>query len=70
MQLHLLTQQEAHKKQPQQSVELQRSGVVAPPCIHFVETASSVLREMPWVQLKEHKVQKNNGRMIELIVNY
>lgn len=26
------------------------------PAIHFVETASSILREMPWVQLREHKV--------------
>lgn len=26
------------------------------PTIHFVETAASVLRELPWILLKEHKV--------------
>ena len=26
------------------------------PTIHFVETASSVLRELPWILPKEHKV--------------
>ena len=26
------------------------------PTIHFVETASSVLRELPWIIPKEHKV--------------
>ena len=24
--------------------------------IHFVETEPSILREMPWIQLKEYKV--------------
>ena len=24
--------------------------------VHFVETSPSVLREMPWITLKEHKV--------------
>lgn len=27
------------------------------PTIHFVETASSVLRELPWILPKEYKVQ-------------
>ena len=27
------------------------------PSIHFVETAPSMLRELPWILLREHKVQ-------------
>ena len=27
-------------------------------CLHFVETALSVLRKIPWVVLKEHTVGK------------
>ena len=26
------------------------------PCLHFVETAPSVLRNMPWIMLKEYTV--------------
>ena len=26
------------------------------PCIHFIETTPSVLRDIPWIQLREHKV--------------
>ena len=37
------------------------SSTMAPPSsslstIHFVETAPSMLREMPWIQLKDSKV--------------
>ena len=27
-------------------------------CLHFVETAPSVLRKLPWVVLREHTVSK------------
>ena len=63
MQLRLLIQQEFQGRQ--RSLQLRRTPsteesaevcTTTAPTIHFVETAPSVLREMPWVQLKEHKV--------------
>ena len=29
--------------------------------VHFVETSPSVLREMPWITLKEHKVSPSSS---------
>ena len=26
------------------------------PCIHYMETSSSILHEMPWIQQQKHKV--------------
>ena len=46
MQSHLVIQER----------ELAVSSVI--PCLHFVETAPSVLRKMPWVVLIEHAVGK------------
>ena len=28
-------------------------------CLNFVETGPSVLREMPWIMVKDHKVSMN-----------
>ena len=33
------------------------------PTIHFVETASSVLRELPWILPKEYKVHVYHSRV-------
>ena len=63
MQLRLLVQQEyqghqrllslRHTLSTDESIDI--SSPTAP-VIHFVETAPSVLREVPWIQLEEHKV--------------
>lgn len=63
MQLRLLVQQEVQGRQrhlslrrtPSVDESVDISTPIAP-VIHFVETAPSVLREMPWIQLREHKV--------------
>ena len=63
MQLRLLVQAEYQGRQrllslrrtPSTDESIDISSFTAP-VIHFVETAPSVLREMPWIQLKEHKV--------------
>ena len=63
MQLRLLGQAEYQGRQrllslrrtPSTDESIDISSSTAP-VIHFVETAPSVLREMPWIQLKEHKV--------------
>ena len=69
MQCYLKIQQQARKQQAErehvQSAEHEppgNGGDVLPskcmfPTIHFVETASSVLRELPWILPKEYKVQ-------------
>lgn len=69
MQRYLKIQQEARKQQAETKtqqgdfqVENQRGTFshhryALIPIIHFVETAPSVLRELPWILLKEHKVQ-------------
>ena len=41
---------------PQYLIQEREAGMFWGTCIHFVETAPSVLREMPWVVLKEHTV--------------
>ena len=72
MQHYLKIQQESRKQhaerehsQSTEQADLQaenqkrtphRSHTVVP-SIHFVETAPSVLRELPWILLKEHEVQ-------------
>ena len=68
MQCYLKIQQQARQQAEREHVqsaeheiftrereELPRSRNVFP-TIHFVETASSVLRELPWILPKEHKV--------------
>ena len=45
-----------------------RSRTVAP-SIHFVETAPSVLRELPWILLREHKVQPTYLYHADLLVH-
>ena len=65
MQLRLLVQQEFQghqrhlslRRTPSTDESVDISSPTAP-VIHFVETAPSVLREMPWVQLREHKVDR------------
>ena len=55
MQLHLLVQ--ATQGQEDISNELTTlAAAMASPCIHFIETEPSVLRDVPWIQLREHKV--------------
>lgn len=50
MQVHLSMQQQVRGG-------VESGGAVShAPCIHFIETAPSVLREMPWITLSEHKV--------------
>ena len=67
MQLRLLVQQEFQGRQhllslrrtpsTEESVNISSpTATTTAPVVHFVETAPSVLREMPWIQLKEHKV--------------
>ena len=72
MQCYLKIQQEARRQQAErehsQSGEIggqaSKPSLLSPPptqisgtpIIHFVETAPSVLRELPWILLKEHKV--------------
>ena len=62
MQIHLKIQDGARKHRQQRRYS-QSSPVNQskndPPVIHFIETAPSVLREMPWVKLKEHKASSN-----------
>ena len=69
MQCYLKIQQQARKQQAERELALSaehdppggggedvcrsKSGF---PTIHFVETASSVLRELPWILPKEYKV--------------
>ena len=55
MQVHLMIQEEA-RQQRRRSFICDEQTNVDPPIIHFIETTPSVLREMPWVNLKEHKV--------------
>ncbi len=50
VQKHLLMQ----KKQVSTDKSIQASSSI----IHYVETSPSILREMPWVQLKEVRVLK------------
>ena len=71
MQLRLLVQQEVQGRHL--NLQLRRTSstdesadagpTLSSPTIHFVETAPSVLREMPWIQLREHKVQPLNKCM-------
>ena len=69
MQCYLKIQQQARKQQAErehvQSAEYDPPGDGGEdvcrsknvfPTIHFVETASSVLRELPWILTKEYKV--------------
>ena len=70
MQYYLKIQRKARKRQAEreflQSGEHEANGEkdsedgasskVVFPVIHFVETASSVLRELPWILPKEYKV--------------
>lgn len=37
--------------------------------IHFVETSPSVLREMPWILLREHKVHTTYRYMYVAYIN-
>ncbi len=55
MQLHLLVQ--TLQGQGDNSEELTTlAAAPVSPCIHFIETEPSVLRDVPWIQLREHKV--------------
>ena len=50
-----------HEASPSHTTTDKTATTVSPPkyslpTIHFVETASSVLRELPWILPKEHKV--------------
>jgi len=57
MQLHLLVQATQGSVEESQAEELTTlSAARAAPCIHFIETEPSVLRDVPWIQLKEFKV--------------
>ena len=52
-----------HQSQPELSLQ-------APPStFHFVETAPSVLREMPWIRLKDSKVGMAVG-MALIYINF
>ena len=54
MQMHLSIQHTA--REFCRKLEVGLAGSTLPTSsIHFVETESSVLREMPWVQLREHQ---------------
>ncbi len=53
MQVHLSIQ--ATARESHQYLEAGTPSHDHTPTIHFVETSSSVLREMPWVQLREHQ---------------
>ena len=72
MQRYLKIQQKARKKQAERELvqsgehdtpmqpegqEGQPRAKSVFPTIHFVETAPSVLRELPWILLREHKVR-------------
>ncbi len=55
MQLHLLVQTtQGQEDNPEELTTL--AAARASPCIHFIETEPSVLRDVPWIQLREHKV--------------
>ncbi len=55
MQLHLLVQTtQDQEDNPEELTTL--AAARASPCIHFIETEPSVLRDVPWIQLREHKV--------------
>lgn len=59
MQVHLKIQDETrkHRQQHRYSQSIPVSPfMIDTPVIHFIETAPSVLRELPWVKLREHKV--------------
>ncbi len=52
MQLHLLVQTtQGQEDNPEELTTL--AAVRASPCIHFIETEPSVLRDVPWMQLME-----------------
>ena len=49
-----------HHLSIQQDIQDRKGTVNGPtvltPCIHFIETAPSVLRDVSWIQFEEHKV--------------
>ncbi len=55
MQLHLLVQiTQGQEDNPEELITL--AAAHASPCIHFIETEPSVLRDVPWIRLREHRV--------------
>ncbi len=55
MQLHLLVQTiQGQEDNPEEMTTL--AAACASSCIHFIETEPSVLRDVPSIQLREHKV--------------
>ena len=64
MQLRLHIQQEVHHHG---SIQSPTSESAFAPMMHFIETAPSILREMPWIKLKEFKV--NNYYCAQLFNN-
>ena len=55
MQFNLLVQ-ETRPRRKSSSDMTTLAGLRASPCIHFIETEPSVLRDVPWIQLIAHKV--------------
>ena len=58
MQFDLLIQQDIQSQEDSME-EPASPGRRISRCIHFIETAPSVLRDVPWIQLREHKVLVN-----------
>lgn len=57
MQLHLLVQATHGREDGGPDEFTTLAAAQSSPCIHFIETEPSVLRDVPWIQLREHKVQ-------------
>ncbi len=69
MQLHLLVQTMQGKEDNSKELTTLAAGC-ASPCIHFIETEPSVLRDVPWIQLKEHKVLKAEYSWVQIFALY
>lgn len=54
MQLHLLVQATQDQEEAGDALTT-LAAAKASPCIHFIETEPSVLRDVPWIQLREHR---------------
>ena len=62
MQLRLHVQQEVYRDESVSHIRSPTADSAFAPKMHFIETAPSILREMPWIKLKEFKVHTVQSR--------
>ena len=68
MQLDLSVQQSLQHKEDPPGADLNKEALQLPPCMHFIETTPSVLRDIPWIQLREHKVHIHDKYNVIIII--